>query len=241
MKSLLWRTNEVTRGVFTSKAARRRAILWLFVIGIALFGSAIVLRRYVPWLTDPEGLRLGIEAYGPLAPVVFILVQATQVIVAPIPGQVLGFVSGYLFGMALGTLYSLIGAAIGSYVVFRLSRRYGRSYVERSIDPSLIDRFDTMTQRRGLTALFLIFLIPGIPDDAICFVAGLTDIRIRDMVIVSVIGRLPGYAVANAAGAQFAAHRLTEMALLLGVLVVLTGVGYLKRDDLFRRLGGPAA
>ena len=236
MKSLHWQKYDAARQIFTSKEARRRTIVWLFLLGGALIGGGVFFRRYVPWLTDAEALRVGIESYGPLAPVVFIFLQAAQVIIAPIPGQVLGFVSGYLFGTVYGTVYSLIGAAIGSYIVFRLSRRYGRTYVERAIDPLLIERFDSFAGRRGLTALFVIFFIPGIPDDAICFVAGLTELRIRDMVIVSILGRVPGYLLINAAGAQLAADRVTEMAILVAVLLILTVVGYLWRTELLRLL-----
>lgn len=124
----------------------------------------------------------------------------------------------------------------GSYIVFRLSRRYGRTYVERAIDPLLIEKFDSFAGRRGLTALFVIFLIPGIPDEAICFVAGLTELRIRDVVIVSILGRVPSYLLINAAGAQLAADRIIEMTILVTVLLILTVVGYLWRTELLRLL-----
>ncbi|MEF8901464.1 MAG: TVP38/TMEM64 family protein [Halovenus sp.] len=238
MRSLLWKKYGAARRIFTSKQARRRAILWVLFFGVVLVGGTIFVRRYVPWLTNAEALRVGIESYGPLAPAVFISLQAAQVIVAPIPGQVLGFVSGYLFGTVYGTVYSLVGAAIGSYVVFRLSRRYGRTYVERAIDPQLIAKFDTFAGRRGLAVLFAVFLVPGIPDDAICFVAGLTELRIRDMVIVSTVGRLPGYLLVNAAGAQLAANRLLETALLVAILLALSVVGYIWRREVLRKFTG---
>lgn len=238
MKSYHLQKYNAARRIFTSKKARRRTVIWFVIIGAVLIGGLVLFRRYVPWLTDAEALRMGIESYGPLAPVVFILLQAAQVIVAPIPGQVLGFVSGYLFGTLYGTVYSLIGAAIGSYIVFRLSRRYGRTYVERAIDPLLIEKFDTFAGRRGLTALFVVFLVPGIPDDAICFVAGLTELRIRDMVLVSILGRVPGYLLINAAGAQLAADRVLEMGILVAIVLILTVVGYLWRTEVLRALSG---
>lgn len=233
------RKARLARAVFTSPAARRRTAAWLLAFAVLLAGSAVLVSRYAPWLADAAALRSGVEAAGPFAPVAFVLLQAVQVIVAPIPGQVLGFVSGYLFGTVLGTVYSLLGAALGSYVVFRLSRRYGRRHVERAIDPSLVERFDALVQRRGLTALFAVFLVPGLPDDVVCFVAGLTDLRIRDMLAVSVAGRLPGYLVVNAAGAQLAAGELTEAVALVAVLAVLAVLGYVRRDALLRRFAGP--
>lgn len=227
--------------MFTSARARRQTLALLVVLVVALVGASGLLPRYVPWITDPEAIREAIRSFGPFAPAAFVLVQATQVVVAPIPGHVLGFVGGYLFGTVLGTAYSLFGAAIGSYVVFRLSRRYGRSYVERVVNPDLIEGFDDLARRRGLLVLFVLFLVPGLPDDAVCFVAGLTTLRIREMLVVSVVGRVPGYLLVNAAGAQLAAGRLTATVVLVTVLVILSVVGYLYRDEVIRRFGESSA
>lgn len=223
--------------IFSSARARHQTITLVLLFAGILVGATVIQRRYLPGLTDPAFLRVSIESYGPFAPIVFILLQATQVVIAPIPGQVLGFVSGYLFGTFWGTLYSVAGAGIGSYIVFRVSRRYGRSHVERVVEPTLLQRFDGVGERRGLVGLFIVFLIPGLPDDAICFVGGLTQLRIRDMVIISMVGRFPGYLVMNAAGAQFAAARVYESVLLIGILAALTVLGYIWRDTVLRRLG----
>lgn len=232
------RKYRITRSVFTSPEARRRTAGWLLALTAVLLGSAALVGRYLPWLTDPASLRAAFEAAGPYAPAVFVLVQAAQVVVAPIPGQALGFAGGYLFGATYGTAYSLLGATLGSYVVFRLSRRYGRRHVERAIAPELIEQFDALVQRRGLFALFAVFLVPGLPDDVVCFVAGLTDLRIRDMLVVSAAGRLPGYFVVNAAGAQFEAGDVSTSVLLVGALVALSVLGYVRRDALLARLAG---
>jgi uncharacterized membrane protein YdjX (TVP38/TMEM64 family) len=224
------------RVVFTSATARRQTLAWLVAFGALLVLGTLAVDRWAPWRTEPAVLRARIDATGPLAPAVFVLVQATQVIIAPIPGQVLGVVSGYLFGTVHGTLYSLLGTTIGSYVVFRLSRRYGREQVERAIKPELVAQFDAVVEQRGLLALFVVFLVPGLPDDVICFVAGLTTLRIRDMVVVAFVGRFPGFLVANAAGAQFeAGHHLGAVALVT-LLAVLSALGYVYRDELLRRL-----
>lgn len=222
--------------IFSSARARRQTVTLVVVFVGILLGATVIQRRYLPGLTDPAVLRGTIESYGLFAPIVFIVLQASQVVIAPIPGQVLGFVSGYLFGTFWGTLYSLTGAALGSYIVFRVSRRYGRSHVERVVEPTLLQHFDGLGERRGLLGLFLVFLVPGLPDDAICFVAGLTRLRIRDMVIVSILGRFPGYLIVNAAGAQFAAARVVETVVLVGLLVAVTVLGYIRRDAVLRRI-----
>lgn len=216
--------------VFASARGRRTTVALLAAVAVLFVVGTVAVGRLLPDLTDPIAIRTAVRSYGPLAPLVFVLLQATQVVVAPIPGQAMGLISGYLFGAAYGTLYSVVGAGIGSFVALSLSRRYGRPYVERAIDPTVMAGFDDVAGRRGLVVLFLVFLIPGLPDDVICFMGGLTELRIRDMLVVSILGRLPSYVVLNLAGAQLAASRFVEPAVLLALVSVLALAVYGRRD-----------
>ena len=205
---------------------------------LLLLSGSLLLWLGPPWLRDPEAFRVFFLGFGLLAPVAFVLVQATQVVVAPLPGQVLGFVAGYLFGAVGGTALSVLGATIGTYVAVALARRYGRPAVERLVRPETIDQFDAAVDRRGLVALFAVFLIPGLPDDAVCFAAGLTRLDVKRIVAVSVVGRLPGYAVVSLAGARLAGGRPGDTVVLLGALVAAAVVVYLARDPIGRWLVG---
>jgi uncharacterized membrane protein YdjX (TVP38/TMEM64 family) len=223
--------------VFTSERSRRRTLALLFV-GVALFAAGtLLLGRVAPEFTDPDALRSFVLGFGVWAPVAFLALQTAQVVFAPIPGAVLGFVSGYLFGVVPGTIYSVGGATLGSAIVFALSRRYGRPFVERSIDPDLLTQFDAVIDRHGLFGLFLVFLVPGLPDDAVCFVAGCTRLSIRRMLVVSALGRLPGYLLVNLAGDRAARYRYEETVAILGAVALASLVVYLNRDRLLGVLG----
>lgn len=65
------------------------------------------------------GLHLD-RGLRPFAPFIFVLLQASQIVLAPIPGQLIAFVGGYLFGVVQGTIYSLIGAVLGRQSYFSL-------------------------------------------------------------------------------------------------------------------------
>lgn len=210
---------------------------WLLLLAT----GALLAARAPPWLADPERLRAFFLGFGLLAPVAFVMVQAAQVVLAPLPGQVLGFVAGYLFGAVAGTVLSVGGATIGTYVVVRLARRYGRPAVERLVHPATIDQFDAAVEQRGRLALLVVFLIPGLPDDAICFAAGLTRLELRWILLVSVVGRLPGYAVVSLAGSRLAGGRPDETLLLLGLLAALSLGAYLGRRTILRWLTRGAA
>ena len=223
--------------VFTSERSRRHA-LGLLLLGAVLFvGGTYVLGRVAPGLTDPRALRAFVLGFGVWAPVAFLALQTAQVVFAPIPGAVLGFVSGYLFGVVPGTIYSVGGATLGSAVVFWLSRRYGRPFVERSIESHVLEQFDAVIDRHGLFGLFLVFLVPGLPDDAVCFVAGCTRMSIRRMLVVSALGRLPGYLLVNLAGDRAAGYRYEETVAILAALALASLVVYLNRERLLTALG----
>lgn len=223
--------------IFASARGRRTTIILLVGL-VVLFGLASVLvDRNMPWLSDPAAMRRWIRSFGLLAPVAFVVVQAGQVLIAPIPGHVLGVVSGYLFGTIWGTVFSLTGATIGTALAMGLSRRYGRRFAESAIDSEALAQFDDLARRHGLLALFLVFLLPGLPDDVVCFAAGLTDLRISHLIAVSVVGRLPGYLVLNFVGAELAADRIWLTVGIVAVLAALSAVVYLRRRELLARLG----
>jgi uncharacterized membrane protein YdjX (TVP38/TMEM64 family) len=107
----------------------------------------------------------------------------------------MALVGGYLFGPWMGLLYTMIGSILGSALIFVLARKLGRPFVERFVRPHLLQKFDHLTKEKGPFVFFLMFLLPAFPDDILSFVAGLTTIPIRTLILISLVGRLPGYAV----------------------------------------------
>jgi uncharacterized membrane protein YdjX (TVP38/TMEM64 family) len=63
-----------------------------------------------------DAIKGFVLALGFGAPLVFIVLQVLQVVIVPIPGQVIGFVAGYVFGWKLGVIYTMIGLICGSSV-----------------------------------------------------------------------------------------------------------------------------
>ncbi|MCU4718912.1 TVP38/TMEM64 family protein [Halapricum hydrolyticum] len=219
-------------GLFTSAANRRRVAVHVAVVAAVLVGSYLLARQYLPFLRSAEQFRAWLLGFGPWAPVMFVAVQALQVVVAPIPGQVVGVASGYVFGVWYGTLYSMIGTLIGTTFVFVIARRYGRPYVERFVAPEWIDRFDTNSADRGAPLIFGFFLIPGLPDDVICFVAGITKISMPYLVVLAAVGRFPSILLFNLAGSQVADDRIISAVTLLVALLVVSTVALYYRDTL---------
>jgi uncharacterized membrane protein YdjX (TVP38/TMEM64 family) len=223
-------------GVFTSPAARRSAALRLALLAGGLVAVTAGLWVLVPSATDPAWVRRRLAGLGRYAPVAFVVLQTLQVIVAPIPGQVLGGVAGYLFGAPLGVTYSMIGVTTGSAAVFVLSRRFGRPYVERVIDPDRLAQWDAFFERSGTVGLFGLFLLPTFPDDLLCAVAGLADVRLRTFLVLVVVGRTPSFLIAAYVGTRVADGAVVAAVTVAGVLIVLSAGVYHVRDRVFARL-----
>lgn len=224
--------------VFVSVAARRDAAVRLAVLvgGVAVLTAGIGL--LFPQVTDPAWIRARIEAFGPLAPLAFLVLETVQVIVAPIPGQVLGGVAGYLFGAVYGTVLALAGVLCGSAIAFTAARRYGRPYAERVLDPGSLRRWDGFVDRAGLPGLFVLFVLPAFPDDVLCFVAGLSEIRLRTFLALVLFGRGPSFVAVVYAGTALGEGRLRTTFLLVGLLVVFSVGVVLARDRIVGRLEG---
>ncbi|HLT46258.1 MAG TPA: VTT domain-containing protein [Rubricoccaceae bacterium] len=164
------------------------------------------------------------------AELAFVGLQVAQVVIAPIPGQFVGLVAGYLFGFWLGLALTMAGLALGSLLAIGLGRLLGEKVVRRFLPRKYVARFDALVGGGGLWNFFLIFLLPVFPDDAACFLAGLTRLPILGLVGVAVLGRLPGMAVLAFVGAS-AGEGSTAAYVVLGVALALSVVLWLFSDE----------
>jgi uncharacterized membrane protein YdjX (TVP38/TMEM64 family) len=141
--------------------------------------------------TAPERFRAVIQSFGAWGPVVYVLAEVVQVIVPPIPGSIFPPVASTAFGPEAALALSMSGTTIGSAIVFALARRWGRPLLERLVDPKLIDKYAGVIAARGGLWLFVIMLLPFLPDDAVCAMVGSSAISFRRFLILTTLGRLP--------------------------------------------------
>jgi uncharacterized membrane protein YdjX (TVP38/TMEM64 family) len=200
---------------------RGRTIAVLGLLAFAIVALLIWRRPLLSFFADTAKVQEFVTRFGYRAPLATILLHVAQVLLAPIPGQVIDAANGYLFGTAWGTVYSLIGVIAGSSLAMALARRFGRPWAERLIKRETLERLDSYSQQRGALFFFLIFLFPFLPDDVACFLAGLTTLPLPELVVLAAIGRLPGIFVANFVGANAAALTRTQVAFFITGLAAI--------------------
>lgn len=210
------------------------ALAGLAIVALATLLFTVWRGPTLALFTQRDRLLSLIARLGPLGPLGIILLQAAQVVAAPIPGHALGVVSGYLYGVWLGTCYSMVGLAVGTCTATWLVRRWGRPLVERLLDREALARVDRISGRLGLPLLFLVFLVPFLPDDAILLVAGLASLPLTGILIAALLGRLPGVLVSAWVGASAGAFSPVQWAAAVVAALAIAIPLYRWREQLAR-------
>ncbi len=204
---------------------RLRLVGEVLLVGLVMAGVALAWRAgWFELLAERDALERFVEDLGPWGPVGIVVAQIAQVLLAPVPGQITGLVAGYLYGLLWGTVLCMVGLVVGTAMAMGLARRYGRPLVERLVPAPTLARLDATLERRGAPAFFLIFLLPFLPDDLTSFAAGLSSLRLSQLLLLATVGRLPGVVLSVLLGAHAGALGPTELVLLAAVSLVLLGL-----------------
>ena len=223
---------------------RRLAGRWgLVLLGVLLILSLLIfyyggdlwslIVRLFSFLSDREKTSAYIEGFGPAAPLVFILVQVLQVLLAPIPGEATGFVGGYLFGVTKGFLFSSIALSIGSIINFGVGRFLGRRYVRKVIPSKYLARFDTVARREGALIVFMLFVFPGFPKDYLCLFLGLSSLPFKIFFLMATIGRMPGTFILSLQGVMLFEQNYLILALATTICSGIVLLGYRYRESFY--------
>jgi len=201
------------------------------IIGLIILVVILWREPLMSLFTDRDHLRDTIKETGAFGPLVYIVVQIIQTIVAPIPGQVIGIAGGAIFGW-MGLIWGLIGSIIGAYIVFKLVRRFGRPLVEKLISKKTIKKLDFVIERRGTMTLFVMFLLPIFPDSIMCYLAGLTKIPIKTLMVLWIAGRVPTALVNNLIGEGMSGAMIRPTIAIILICAIVTVILYMKRRQI---------
>lgn len=212
----------------------------LGIIGCAwlVFTDAPAYRFVLRLYRDKAFLKQVLQERGIVAPLVFVAIQAVQVIISPIPGEATGFLGGYLFGKWLGFLYSSIGLTLGSMGAFAAGRWFGAHTVRSLVSKEAWQKLGLIVEAEGAILCFIIYLIPGLPKDIACYIFGISPMPFWVFTLVSGLGRMPGTWVLSAQGDSTATGHYVQAILITAVAVAVGLPLYYYRHRIVRWLRG---
>ena len=183
-----------------------------------------------------EAIARFLLSLGPYSSAVFILLQALQVVASPIPGELTGVVGGYVYGKVFGFSLSTLGLTLGSWIAFEVARALGRPFVEKFVRKEVLEKFDFVTTNTGTLVCFLLFALPGLPKDYLCYLLGLSRMSLSTFMVVSTIGRLPGTYFLTIQGASLRNQEYLTAVVFAAISAVILLIAYLYRNPLFHWL-----
>lgn len=217
-----------------------------FLVGILVLLAALTVLYWGPlhdfavrvtrFMLDKEGARAQILAH-PHSLLYFIGLQAIQVIISPIPGELSSFLAGLVFGWGPGFFYATIGLTIGSLINVCLGRIFERVFLEKIIPARILDSFEKKAKKWGLFTVFMLFLFPGAPKDTLCYLFGLSRIPIWVFLLVSSVARMPGTLVLCLQGDKVVEGDWTVFIVLTLGAIALIVPAYLFKDRIFKIFG----
>ncbi|MBI2218230.1 MAG: TVP38/TMEM64 family protein [Candidatus Rokubacteria bacterium] len=210
-------------------AAMLGLVVWLVVTDAPVVGFVARLYR------DKAFLRDTVAAWGWLAPLVFIVIQALQVIISPVPGEITGPVGGALFGTLWGVVYSTIGLTIGTLVCFGTGRLWGEPLVRPWLSEHHWNRMNFVIEAEGAILCFILYLIPGFPKDIVSYLFGISPMPFWVFAVVSTLGRIPGTWISSYFGAHVAEQQYIYAIAFIAVIAAVCLPLYYYRERIIRR------
>jgi len=211
----------------------------IFLVSFVILGTYFFIHYELNlFLLDQNKLIEFINSFHPYDDFIFIVFQIFQVlIVGTIPGEISEFIGGYIYGPVLGTIYSAIGLCIGSWLAFALARVYGLPFVRRIVRPSIMEKYDYLMEHQGRHISFILFMVPGFPKAALCYIIGLSHMTIWTFIAVSTPGRLLGIILVSICGSSLKNHQGMIFFILLAIMSILFLLVYFFRDRLLQLAG----
>ena len=195
--------------------------------------TALLWTPMINFIEDPDSLATWIDGAGIWGPIVFILLNMVQVLLAIIPGGPFEVAAGALFGPWIGTLMCDIAMTTGGMMTFFFVRKFGMKFIELFIDRKEVESVKFLhSNEKYTTLLFLFFLLPGTPKDLMCYVVGLTDIKWTTWLLINFVGRFPAILLSALGGSALGEQKYGIFIAVFAIIIVL----YFAGSYLYKKL-----
>ena len=162
------------------------------VVGFLLTAAFLIYGCHTGIFLHEDKLKAFLLPLGIMAPLVFMFIQAVQVVVPILPGAIGCVVGVAVFGGFQAFWYNYIGICIGSLLAFLIAQRVGRPALTLIASEKTYNRYIGWLEHNQktfdklfTTAIFL----PVAPDDFLCYLAGMTKMTIKKFTIIILLGK----------------------------------------------------
>lgn len=222
---------------------KERKALTKYIVLAILFISAIVFVsvKYAPFIihtiSNTERFRDYILSFGIKGIFIFLGFQIAHIAIPVIPGELVQMAGGYIYGVMAGSILLIIGTVIGTTAIFFISRSIGYPIVNIFVSKKKLKKFSFLTNSSKVEmAMFILFLIPGIPKDTLVYIAGVTPIKPARFIIISLAARTPCIIGSAFIGASILDKNYKSAITIAIFLIIIFTAGIVFRKKLLNGL-----
>lgn len=170
----------------TSAAWVRSAAFLLLAVGLVLAA------RYLGLLDHVRAALVWIGAAGWVGVGAYALLYVVACLLF-IPGSIITLGAGAIYGLLYGTITVSLASTLGATAAFLTGRYLARHWLLRRLEGNAVFRgIDQAVTHEGWRIVGLTRLSPVFPFNFLNYAYGLTGVSLRDYVLASWIGMLPG-------------------------------------------------
>ena len=210
---------------------KRNVILAAVILAVVFCVTSIAMIPLIRLLSSEEGQAIilqKMQTFGIFAPILFVLLQVAQVVIAVIPGGPVPIIGGLLFGEGIGLLLSMVGFFFGTVIVYYLVQKFGRPIVSLFVSEDKMQKYAYLATEKKLEVLvFALFLLPGLPKDALTYIVSFnTKIKPMRLFVLTTLARLPSAALSVFLGGSIWTGRYWLAVCFLFAMLLLGICGY---------------
>jgi len=172
---------------------KNKILIFILIIILSVFYYSYNRSEIIDSLIhqDTNSVIEFVNSFGFLSIIIFTILVIIEVVVAPIPSVILYAAGGIIFGTFLGGTAALIGNIVGAIIAFKIAQKYGRRFIEKKADKKRLVIFDKFSKKYGSYAIFLLRINPLTSSDIFSYLAGLSRISLKQLVLGTALGLAP--------------------------------------------------
>ncbi|OHA94509.1 MAG: hypothetical protein A3E02_02545 [Candidatus Zambryskibacteria bacterium RIFCSPHIGHO2_12_FULL_38_34] len=164
----------------------------IFVAFIILIIGSFLTFEILGYDIDSKEIGRYLKIFGIWAPLIFILIYTLGTTF--IPATPFMLIAGILFGFKYGFIYIFIGGVLSSIIVFLVSRKLGKEWVEKILEHRYfvyLNKHNKKLEDSSIWGIMILRMTPIMPAGALSILMGVSRIKTKDYIIGTMIGFLP--------------------------------------------------
>lgn len=207
---------------------RNKKLMYMIGIFTVIMAIACILLYYpmIDFFKNPMVIKSQLDQTDIFGQCIVTIAMTLQVVFVFLPGEIIEILAGFMYGPIGGMLICLLGAALGSCIIYLFVQKLGLGFIDKFLGSGKIDEVRFLKKQKNLDIIiFIIFLIPGTPKDIITYFMPLTTMPLSKFLLITTIARIPSVITSTISGTALGLAQYDVMIFVLVATAIVSIIG----------------